>query len=698
TRALLFRLQQESFAATAELLQQRGDTKGVLATGAQLHAALRRFGGVDADPLDIADPHAGHQALLLECRALADTGDRSQTATAFAQALRLADRHADDHVGRRARALVAELLADRAVALPSALLFEAARAEMRDRDQTAAIRDLQRALAAMTPAEFERLGLQAWDALGTAYALADRLLESVVAFRTGLQRCGRSGDPAGALMAEHAEQALAALRARDPDAFAGLATATAQSIAAFGGPASANRVHWQAAGAAMAAAQAATDPAPKAANYRRAAAEYGMVAADFPHYELARVRVATAQALGGDFAAAQQTIADYRSFLASAATALPADASDRRRVRAAAIVEADFREASMLYQTAIGSAPESKKDLTRYPAAISRLRTFLAEVGRDDEQFTGLALDLLGRLHADLQQMDQAEDCYQKLAPRDPQHLLAPALASVLFGVYLTQAHGFAAERDHARRSGREADLPAIEAELLRVRTRLVQLGSDYAAAAARPQIGMLANTLLAAAALGQWNRVWELADKTLELYGVDEQRLAAQFGRAQVAEIQRTVDFVVRPKAAEALLMLHRFQRAHDLLQAAIATLPANGELLRLLAMALGGWLEFDPRGGMALVPGLGHPDQAYDVYYGQYRAFALRPEVREYSLAWYRFHWEAYWYALRAAGLDSRYRSRAATLYHRARSTDDFASLQRLGIDGLELWRAFTQNPPPK
>jgi len=63
-------------------------------------------------------------------------------------------------------------------------------------------------------------------------------------------------------------------------------------------------------------------------------------------------------------------------------------------------------------------------------------------------------------------------------------------------------------------------------------------------------------------------------------------------------------------------------------------------------------------------------------------------------YSLAWYRFQWEAFWFARQAGVVDSRFKEIADKLYRIARSTDDFATLKKYGREGRLLFRYFQSN----
>jgi hypothetical protein len=185
---------------------------------------------------------------------------------------------------------------------------------------------------------------------------------------------------------------------------------------------------------------------------------------------------------------------------------------------------------------------------------------------------------------------------------------------------------------------------------------------------------------------LKEWQRVDDVAKKTLAIYG-----------ETKDASEKRIVDLLVRPMVGEALLQQRRFTEAYDMLIAAEKANPGQWELKRQVARALGGWFEFQ-KGSAVREPGLDRPVEAYMKYYGHpteaYRVFMQRDEIKKFSLEWYRFMWESYWFAKQAGTKDSKYKDIADTFYRKARSTDNFASLKRFGAKGVELINYFKTN----
>jgi len=242
------------------------------------------------------------------------------------------------------------------------------------------------------------------------------------------------------------------------------------------------------------------------------------------------------------------------------------------------------------------------------------------------------------------------------------------------------------AEVDKAIANNRtDAEISAAKLEVAAARRQLTALGTDYINGAPKPQLAILVATMSNWAELKDWQRVNDVAKKTLAIYGdvSDEQE-------------KRVVDLLVRPMVGEALLQQRRFQEANDMLVKAEAANPTQWELKRQIARTLGGWFEFSETGAPVGEPGLDRPVDAYMKYYGHptesYRA--SRPEVTKFSLEWYEFMWESFWFAKQAGAKDSKFLETAATFYRLAQSTNDFATLKQFGAKGEELHRFFLFN----
>lgn len=669
-KSFLFQMMQEVYLRTAEVMIREGaaDTAQLFT---QFREHVKQFGPKDTELFDAVDDQWGHQVLLAESRFLAESGDSAKVAEALAMTQKINDKHPSDYVGVKAKAVLRDILEVQSGLVSGALLFEIGKGEYQNKNYEEAIKRLRRSLGAMTAAEQQQHGLEAWQLLGTSFGLTDRYLEAILALTEGLRRHGETDKDRASDTADTLDRAVSQQkRATKGDPFFDpLYDEAAQQIAAYsvtGG----SKLFWKAGNDAL------TDN-----KYGEAVTEYAKILPDFLYYELARVRAAKAMALQGDFAAARQTLSEYRQW----ADANPIDARDtgKQQVRAMAMAEAAYNDVTMSYSEARGDEElKLEKDLTKYPVAIENARTFLTNYAKDGEAYVPGVLAFLGRLHVDIGEFDKAEDVYAQLKQKE--ELRASRLATEIFREYQDQLAALNKELDKAIADKRDdAAIAAASNQVDQVRTKMVKLGGDYIASSPRPQLGVLVGTMQAAEKLGQWQRVDEIARRTLDLYGEDE-----------TESVQRVVDQLVRPMIGEALLRQQRFQEAYDMLVAAEKANPNQWEIKRQICRALGGWFEISPTGAPLRIAGLDRPAEAYDKYYTEYRTWGLRPEVKKYSLDWYRFQWEAFWFAKQAGEKDSKYKEYAASLYRIARSTDDFETLRGLGAEGDQLRKNFQLN----
>jgi tetratricopeptide (TPR) repeat protein len=669
-QGFLFEMLQEVYLRTAEVMIREGSAE----TGnlfSQFREHMTKFGEQGLDVFDVVSEQWGHLMLLAESRFLAESGDGTKVAQALAMTQRINDKHPNDYVGVRAKAVLRDILSVQSTLVSGALLFEVGKGEYQNKNYEEAIKGLRRAIGAMSEAEAQKLGLEAWQLLGSSFAFTDRQVEAILALTTGLQRYGEADKNRASDTADVLDRAISQQKrtSKNDPFFDTLYADAANQIAKYsvtGG----SKLFWKAANELF-----------NDKKYAEAIAEYGKVQPDFLYFEMAKVRVAKAQSAQGDFAASRQTLQSYRDW-ASANAIDPRD-TGKQQVRSAAMAEAEFTEVQMLFSEARG-AEEFKlaKDLTKYPAAIDKTRTFVANFAKDGEAYLATALAYLGRLHADLGELDKAEEAYAQLKQKDA--VRGSRLATEIFKEYQDQVGSMAKEVDQAIAQGKDdATIATAVNNMNAVRTKLVALGLDYIASSPKPQLAVLVGTMLASEQLGQWQRVDEVARKTLELYGADTED-----------NTKKVVDLLVRPMIGEALLRQQRFQEAYDMLIAAERANPQQWEIKRQICRALGGWFEFSSTGAPLRIAGLDRPAEAYTKYYGEYRTWGLRPDVKQFSLEWYRFQWEAFWFAKQAGERDGKFKDIADKLYRISKSTDNFETLRSYGTEGLSLLRNFQFN----
>lgn len=669
-QALLFEMLQEVYVRTGEVLLKNGDPE----TGAlfeQFRTVMAEFGEPGVDLFDVVDPRWGHQMLLAEARFKAESGDPGKVSDAIAMAQRINDKHPNDYVGIKAKAALGEILAVHDTMVSGNLLFEIAKGEFQNKNYEEAIKGVRTAIAAMSTQEARETGLEAWQMLGRAFALTDRYLEAIIALGTGLEQYGENDESRAGDAADTLDRAIGLLKrqSKNDPAFDPIYERYTEMVKRFS-IAGAGKISYKEGNTAF-----------LAKDFETAVKKYREVLSDFQLYETAQVRIAKAYAFSGDLENARAQIASYRKYVAD--TELdPRIDSAKVQVRESAITECEFLDAYMAYWEARGNEQLNiEKTPTKYQEAIEKLRAFVSN-NENDSANIPIAIEALGRLHSDIGELDRAEEAYAQLKPKDPPR--ASRLATEIFVEYQNQVKML--DEELAKSIAANADESAIAAartELDKVRAKLGTLGLDYIANSPRPQLAVLVNTMNAYQALGEWPRVNEIAQQTLDLYG-----------DSQDESIQRVVNLTVRPMVGEALLRQRKFTQAYEMLVAAEEANPTQWELKRQIARCLGGWFEFDRTGRPFSEPGLDRPEEAYVKYFTEYRTWALRPGVEDYSLDWYRFHWECFWFAKQAAAKDSKYKDIAAKFYRIARASDNFETLRSYGAEGLDLYKNFQMN----
>ncbi|HEB53672.1 MAG TPA: hypothetical protein ENI87_10510 [bacterium] len=685
--AFLFDMMQEVYVRAGETMAREGK-EGTAELFEAFRANMKKYGAKDRDLFDVVSPTYGHLMLLAEARFKAESGDPAKVQEALAMTQRINDKHPNDYIGVRAKATLKEILAVQSSAVSGKLLFEVGKGALQKKDYEQAIKSLRKAIAAMSADEAKEVGLDAWSMLGDAYRRNDRQLEAMFAYQEGLKAHGvndgqTGGDPAKERLANLSSDTADNLdrvvtahkRTTKDDPFFASFHAELISLAAKYSSGGADKLAYKEGNKAF-----------QSRDYAKAASEFAKVTPEYTYYELARVRLARAQASAGDFAASRATLAEYRKYIEE--HELGARETGRMQVRKAALAAAAYNEVQMAYYEARGNKKFNlERNLEKYPAAIEQIQSFLTNHRKDGEIYVPQVLAYLGRLHVDTGALDQAERAYAELKTVEPAR--AARLATEIFQEYQNQVKLLVEERDKAIAEDKPQKVIAqAEAKVIEQRKKLVALGGDYIQSSPRPQLAILVNTMLNWQEIGDWQKVDEVAKKTLALYGdVTEE------------SSKRVIDQLVRPMIGEALLQQRRFQEAYDMLVEAEKANPTQWEIKRQIARALGGWFEFDPRTAQQVrEPGLDRPEEAYMKYYGHptdsYRIWMSRPEVKKFSLEWYRFMWEAYWFAKQAGKKDSKYAETAKKFFRIARSTNDFATLKSYGKEGLMLFRYFQAN----
>ena len=683
-QGFLFGMMQEVYVRAGETMAREG-AEGTAKLFADFRANIEKFGEKGLDIFDVVSPTYGHLMLLAECRFQAESGDATKVQEALAMTQRINDKHPADYVGVRAKAVLSDILSAQSGLVSGALLFEVGKGDLQNKNYEAGIKGMRSAIATMTPAEQKTLGLEAHRMLGDAYRRTDRDLEAIIALSNGLKQFGvaeKEGaaepDPMAELssdVADTLDRTVAAhKRQTKEDSFFDGFWSEQVTLAAKFSSGGANKLANKNGNSLF------TD-----GKFAEAAAEFAKVTPDYIYYEQARVRLARAQQSLGDFAASRATIAEYEKYVAD--HELSARDTGKQTVRKASQAAAAYNDVQMTYYEARGNENfKLKRELKNYPAAVKSIQTFLSNYAVDGELYVPQVLAYLGRLYVDTGALTEAEQAYNQLKAKDESR--ASRLASEIFQEYQALVKSQEAEVDKAIATGKtEAEITKAKSEVTAARRQLTALGTDYINTSPQPQLAILVATMSSWAELKDWQRVDDVAKKTLSIYGnvTDEGD-------------KRVVDQLVRPMVGEALLQQHRWQEAYDMLVAAEKANPTQWDLKRQIARALGGWFEFNEQGSGVRWPGLDRPVEAYMKYYGDptdsYRIWATRPDVQKFSLEWYEFMWESYWFSKQAGLKDSKFKDTADTFYRKAKSTNDFETLKQFGAKGELLHRYFRAN----
>ena len=673
-QGFLFGMMQEVYVRAGETMAREG-ADGTAELFANFRGHIEAFGEEGADIFDVVSEGYGHLMLLAESRWKAESGDPEKVQEALAMTQRINDKHPADYVGVKAKAVLADILALQKNLVSGALLFEVGKGDLQKKNYEPAIKSLRAAIAAMTPSEKQELGMQAHLMLGNAYRRTDRQLEAILALVEGARLYGDKADPTSNDAGDAIDRAVSAhKRETKDDAYFQTFWNDAINEAAKINTGGADKVAFK--------------EGTKLFNERKwveAAEQFAKVTPEYVYYEQAAVRVARAYASAGDFAKSREALAAYRKYVAE--NELHARDTGKQQVRQLALASGAYNDVQIAYYEARGNKEFGiERDLAKYGAAVEAVNSFVTNYAADGEAYVPQVLAFLGRLHVDTGALDQAEQAYTQLKGKDATR--AARLATEIFQEYQNQVKGLIAERDKGISDGKtDAQLAEQNAAIDAAQRKLTALGTDYIKNSPEPQLAILVNTMLAWEQLAEWERVDEVAKQTLERYGdvADEQS-------------KRVVDQLVRPMVGEALLQQRRFQEAYDMLIAAEEANPAQWELKRQIARALGGWFEFSNTGAAVREPGLDRPVEAYIRYYGDpeksYRIWATRPEIKKFSLEWYRFMWESYWFAKQAGKKDSKYADTAAKFFRIARSTNEFATLLTYGAEGKKIHSYFMSN----
>lgn len=682
-RELMVVILEEAYDRVGATLFELGRTNDVLQTVEEYRGHLESFGvpltNLD-DPANESgneDTRFGHSLYLTAARAMAETGEPAQIDKAMKLVQHFNDVHPHDVVGLRAKVALREIMSAQQDVVSGAMLLEVAKGDYQASDWEAAVKGFKTAIAAMNADEQRTLGLEAYYLMARAFAVENRVLEATLALKLGLEKWGATAEDttkenATSLIQRTMRQLQS--NSKNDSYYDSLSQQVGDLAIKYGTIADASKRSYSDGGRLLSEKR-----------YDEAVTSYNRVSADSPYYELAKSGAVRALFSKGDYDAARKAIAEYRAFLETRDAAIPEGRNDLRKAREVAQARTDFYEGYMLYFEGLGG-DDRPADPTKFPEAIKLLGDYPDRHGKAEGELVPVVHYVLGRCHIAMGDLAKGEEKYRTLQtswPRDPN---VSILAAAIFGAYDDQVTAKVAEVEAVAKQDDGAQLDKARQELEALRRKAVSVGLEYFEKSEKPQYGISYLTLKHLEELKDFERVEDFGNKVLELFAESKHK--------------DKVDRFVRAILGEAVLRQKKFRQAYDMLSAASAANPNNYPLKRLLCLSLGGWQEIDERGQIQRYLGLEQPAEAYDIYWNDYKAYGLNSTrgVEDYSIGWYEYYWELYHFALAASENDSEYAQRARTVYSKAQSFDDFATLDDLGPRGRELKDLFVDNPPPR
>ncbi|MEE9126453.1 MAG: hypothetical protein V3U11_04880, partial [Planctomycetota bacterium] len=615
-------------------------------------------------------------------RVQAESGKQTEVTKALNTAKAINKKHPTDFVGLRAKKLLDVILTRSSDLVTGDVLLEVAKGYYLEKKYDLAIAGLKKALRGMTEEDRNNLGLDTWNLIGRCNAYLDRHLEATLSFVRGLEGYGPAMQAKDAnvtkAVADRADRSMSrTLRsAGDDPVFNSLKDRVDELVRRYNKEKREKGVYATGMGHY------------RVRRFNAAAKTLAQVPPAYEKYELAVAVRITCLFRARKIADARKAIANYRAFASSPKGQLQEDDRLRRAYRAQAVAWIHYAEGRLLYDEASGGGASTKKDLTKYPAVIKHFLEFQQQHAKHAVAQMTRAHEILGLGYLHTGDLAKAKDRYETLksAGGDKHKFLGDRL----FRHYVEREKAAQREHEAAIKSLDAATIQDASRKLEAARKATLAQGMDYARSLGLPNYDVLFTTMKTAEAIKEWTDCEWVATKILKLYRND-------------LKVSTHKSFLrVRPALGNALLnQSGKMQQALDILTQAEKNLIARGknntegyyEVVRLTCLALGGWPMFDDRGNYHAHGGMGKPVEAYVKYYGPtYRKYATHSKrAPRFSLEWYRFHLEAYYFACQAGKVDDKYSRYAATLFKIAKSTDEFDTLKKLGDDGQAIYDMF-------
>jgi len=668
---MMFTMMQEVFDRKASICLKQGKGGEVLATVKLCDERIKEFETV-------GHPEFYDSLLLSKAQVRSNSGSQNEVSEALKEAQAINERHPNDFVGIKAKNLIRSIMSKSASLVTGDLLLEVATGDYQLKKYDLAIAGFKRALNGMDVEGKKNLGFNCWEKIGRSNERMQRYLEAAIAFSRAVEDHGAdmaaSDDPNASDKLKAVVRKAASCISRvetasgkDP-VFGTLRIKIDDQLAMHDKDIATARDYVEGLKAKI------------AGDFDTAVARFDAVQENFAKYELARGHSIECLFRANKFAQSQAKIAELREYVAK--TPLEEDQREKRGYRPQALAWAHYTEGRILYETARGA--DGKTDLSKFNGVEKHFLEFETQHSKNAQTQMVKVHEMLGHAYIEMGEDAKATTRYNEL--KELGATLADAhkfLGIKMFNAFTNRVRALDTELKLLVEG--KKDTNATAQKLSAARQLALKMGDDYAKSIGKPSYALLYGTMRLAEREEEWAKCEKMAERILKLYPNGSQKSYRQ----------------VKPLLGFALLRQSgRMQEALDILSKAEEQLvqgtkkAAYYHVRHFQALAKGGWPTFD-KDGINYQPnrGLGKPSEAYSIMWGkEYKKFALNSNrVEKYSLGWYQFYLEVYYFARQAQGEDDKFKTRAATLYRIASSTDNFATLQAYGPEGTRIYNLF-------
>jgi tetratricopeptide (TPR) repeat protein len=673
---LMFQMMQEIYDRLATVTFKGGRTSEIEKLVLEFDKRVKEF-RTEANPL------YWDSLLLTQAQVQAGSMTQSAVSDALKTAKEINKNHPADFVGLKAKNLIRDILRHSSDLVTGELLLEVAIGDYQAKEYEAAIAGFKRAINGMDAETKKKLGFDTWIYVARCNERMQRFLEASMAYSRALAEHGtRMKSDAEAASDQDMKSSLkrAANKATScmnkvmtasskAPIFNGLAETIKQQLADFD-PTQAEKGDYR-----------EGLKAKYAKKFAEATRFFFKVSKELAKYELARGHGIECLFRDGKYGEARAKINELRAHVK--ATEIAEDDRERRAFRPQAMAWVHYTEGRMLYEEAKGGK-DRKPDLTKFREVERHFLVFESVHKANATTQMGKVHEMLGHAYLEMGDQAKASARYTKLkALGETRPDAHKALGVLMFETYRKQVKALQTEA----KGTKPADMKVVDAKLTEARNRAMDVGLDYAKTVGKPAYGILYNTMRLAQSLRAWPKCEWAAEKILKLYG--------KAGYESLRQIKPLLGYAK-------LRQPGRMQEALDVLNEAEKELGAGTKrtsayymVLKYKALALGGWPMFDSS-GINYQPnrGMGKPDEAYDIYWHnkEFRKFMKHSQRNpKYSIGWYEYHLELYFFCRQAQRIDSKFKTRAETFFNIAKATDNFATLKNLGAEGAKVANLF-------